>query len=374
LYPEPPLALRPPNHREDHTLSKRTGAEALITSLEAEGVDVIFGVPGGAILPAYDSLYDSPIRHILARHEQGAGHMAEGFAWATGRVGVCMVTSGPGVTNLVTPLADALIDSVPLVAISGQVATHSVGNDAFQEAYTVGITMSATKHNYFVTDPGDIADVVHEAFHIAATGRPGPVLIDLPKDVLAGVATRHAPRELDLPGYKPTTEGHYGKVKEAIALIASASRPVLYIGGGIIKANAHQEARRLAEAANLPVVTTLMGRGAFPDHHPLALGMPGMHGTYTAITAMQNADLLIAVGVRFDDRVTGDPASFAPHAKVIHADIDPAEIGKIRTADVPIVGDAQRVLTQLLEQWGASPTIGTSAVRILPISAGSISA
>ncbi|NIA24934.1 MAG: acetolactate synthase large subunit [Gammaproteobacteria bacterium] len=333
-------------------MTKRTGAEVLITSLEAEGVDVVFGVPGGAILPAYDPLYDSPIRHILARHEQGAGHMAEGFAWATGRVGVCIATSGPGATNLVTPLADALIDSVPLVAITGQVATHSVGNDAFQEAYTVGITMSATKHNYFITDPDDIADAVHEAFHIAATGRPGPVLIDIPKDVLAASATTHAPREINLPGFKPTAEGHYRKAKEAVSLIASAKRPVLYVGGGIIKANAHREVRRLAEAANLPVVTTLMGRGAFPDHHPLALGMSGMHGTYTATTAMQTTDLLIAIGVRFDDRVTGDPASFAPHAKVIHADIDPAEIGKVRKADVPIVGDARRVLTQLLEEWG----------------------
>jgi acetolactate synthase-1/2/3 large subunit len=333
-------------------LTKRTGAETLITSLEREGVETIFGVPGGAILPAYDPLYDSPIRHILARHEQGAGHMAEGYAWATGRVGVCIVTSGPGATNLVTPLTNALIDSVPLVAISGQVSTRSVGNDAFQEAYTVGVTMSATKHNYFVTDPDDIADVVHEAFHIAATGRPGPVLIDLPKDVLAASATTHAPREIDLPGYRPATEGHHIKVNDAIALIDSATRPVLYIGGGIIKANAHREVRRLAEAANLPVVTTLMGRGAFPDNHPLALGMPGMHGNYTAITAMQQADLLVAIGARFDDRVTGDPASFAPYAKVIHADIDPAEIGKIRAADVPIVGDARRVIERLLESWG----------------------
>ncbi|NOY54747.1 MAG: acetolactate synthase large subunit [Actinobacteria bacterium] len=333
-------------------MTKRTGAEVLITSLESEGVDIVFGVPGGAILPAYDPLYDSPIRHILARHEQGAGHMAEGYAWATGKVGVCIATSGPGATNLVTPLADALIDSVPLVAITGQVATRSVGNDAFQEAYTVGITMSATKHNYFVTNPDDIADAVHEAFHIAATGRPGPVLIDIPKDVLAGLTTNHTPQEIHLPGYKPKSEGHYRKAKEAVSLIASATRPVLYVGGGIIKAGAHEEVRRLAEAANLPVVTTLMGRGAFPDHHPLALGMSGMHGTYTATTAIQKADLLIAIGVRFDDRVTGDPASFAPHAKVIHADIDPAEIGKVRKADVPIVGDARRVLGQLLDEWG----------------------
>jgi acetolactate synthase-1/2/3 large subunit len=334
----------------------KTGAEILIASLEREGVTTVFGVPGGAILAAYDPLYDSPIRHILARHEQGAGHMAEGYAWATGEVGVCIVTSGPGATNLVTPLTNALVDSVPLVAITGQVSTRSVGNDAFQEAYTIGVTMSATKHNYFVTDPGGIADVVHEAFHIAATGRPGPVLIDLPKDVLAATATMHAPREIVLPGYRPSTEGHPLKIKEAIEMISSSTRPVLYIGGGIIKANAHSEARRLAEAANLPVVTTLMGRGAFPDSHSLALGMPGMHGNYTAITAMQEADLLIGIGVRFDDRVTGDLDSFAPDAKVIHADVDPAEIGKNRAVDVPIVGDARRVLTQLLEAWGDRPT------------------
>ncbi len=337
-------------------MSTITGAQALITALEHEGVDVVFGVPGGAILPAYDPLHDSPIRHILARHEQGAGHMAEGYAWATGRVGVAMATSGPGATNLVTPLADALMDSVPLVAITGQVPTSSVGNDAFQEAYTTGITMPATKHNYFVTDVDEIAQVVREAFHIASTGRPGPVLIDLPKNVLNATTTWRDPGPVSLAGYKPTVEGHPRRVKEAVELIAEAQRPVLYVGGGIIKANASAELRRFAELTNVPVTTTLMGRGAFPDDHRLALGMPGMHGTYTAITALQKADLLVAIGVRFDDRVTGKVETFAPHAKVIHVDVDPAEIGKVRTADVPIVGDARRVLGQLLEAWAGRET------------------
>ena len=333
-------------------MTKMTGAQALITSLENEGVDIVFGVPGGAILPAYDPLLDSPIRHILARHEQGAGHMAEGYAWATGRVGVCIATSGPGATNLVTPLADALMDSVPLVAITGQVPTTSVGNDAFQEAYTTGITMPATKHNYFVTDPNDIADAIHEAFHIASTGRPGPVLVDLPKDILNQTLTWRNPKALNLPGYKPTVDGHPRRIKEAVELIAQSKRPVLYVGGGVIKANGSKELRRLAELTGAPVSTTLMGRGAFPDSHPLAMGMPGMHGNYTSITAIQKADLLISIGVRFDDRVTGNPKFFAPHAKVIHVDVDPAEIGKVRAADVPIVGDARRVMEQMIEAWG----------------------
>ncbi len=337
-------------------MSTITGAQALITALEHEGVDVVFGVPGGAILPAYDPLHDSPIRHILARHEQGAGHMAEGYAWATGRVGVAMATSGPGATNLVTPLADALMDSVPIVAITGQVPTSAVGNDAFQEAYTTGITMPATKHNYFVTDVDEIPQVVREAFHIASTGRPGPVLIDLPKNVLTATTTWREPGEISLAGYKPTVDGHPRRVKEAVDLIAEAQRPVLYVGGGIIKANASAELRRFAELVNVPVTTTLMGRGAFPDDHRLSLGMPGMHGTYTAITALQKADLLIAIGVRFDDRVTGKVDTFAPHAKVIHVDVDPAEIGKVRTADVPIVGDARRILTQLIEAWAGRET------------------
>jgi acetolactate synthase-1/2/3 large subunit len=337
-------------------MSTITGAQALIRALEYEGVDIAFGVPGGAILPAYDPLLDSPIRHVLARHEQGAGHMAEGYAWATGRVGVCIATSGPGATNLVTPLADALMDSVPIVAITGQVPTGAVGNDAFQEAYTTGITMPATKHNYFVTDPDEIPDVVHEAFHIAATGRPGPVLIDLPKDILNRTTSWRTPVDFNLPGYKPTVEGHPLRIRDAIDLIDRAERPVLYVGGGIVKAEAAAVLRHLAERTGVPVTTTLMGRGAFPDSHPLALGMPGMHGTYTAITAMQKADLLIAIGVRFDDRVTGNPSLFAPHAKVIHADVDPAEIGKVRRPDVPIVGDARRVIEQLIEAWGERET------------------
>lgn len=337
-------------------MSTITGAQALIRALEYEGVEIAFGVPGGAILPAYDPLLDSPIRHVLARHEQGAGHMAEGYAWATGRVGVCIATSGPGATNLVTPLADALMDSVPIVAITGQVPTSAVGNDAFQEAYTTGITMPATKHNYFVTDPDEIPDVVHEAFHIAATGRPGPVLIDLPKDILNRTTTWRTPVDFNLPGYKPTVEGHPLRIRDAIELIDRAERPVLYVGGGIVKAEAAAVLRHLAERIGVPVTTTLMGRGAFPDSHPLALGMPGMHGTYTAITAMQKADLLIAIGVRFDDRVTGNPSLFAPHAKVIHADVDPAEIGKVRKPDVPIVGDARRVIEQLIEAWGERET------------------
>ncbi len=337
-------------------MTKMTGAQALIASLEHEGVDVVFGVPGGAILPAYDPLLDSPIRHVLARHEQGAGHMAEGYAWATGRVGVCIATSGPGATNLVTPLADALMDSVPIVAITGQVPTSSVGNDAFQEAYTTGITMPATKHNYFVTDPGEITDVIHEAFHIASTGRPGPVLVDLPKDILNQSTTWRRPNDLALPGYKPTFDGHPRRIKEAVEMIYKAKRPVLYVGGGVIKANGAEALKKLAEATGIPVTTTLMGRGAFPDSHPLAMGMPGMHGTYTAITSIQKADLLIAVGVRFDDRVTGNPKFFAPHAKVIHIDVDPAEIGKVRFADIPIVGDAGRILSQLLAVWGERET------------------
>ena len=330
---------------------KITVAEALIKALEFEGVEVMFGHPGGAILPAYDPLHDSPIRHILARHEQGAGHMAEGYALATGRVGVCIATSGPGATNLVTSLANAYMDSIPIVAITGQVATTAIGNDAFQEAHTWGISMPATKHNYLVTDPAEMPDVIHEAFHLAGTGRPGPVLVDLPKDVLnSEIEWRDPTGIVDLPGYKPNTKGHPLQIRAAIDLILAAERPVLYAGGGIIAAGASGELRELAERANLPVTTTLMARGAFPDTHPLSLGMPGMHGLYAAITAMQKADLLVAIGTRFDDRVTGNPATFAPEAKIIHVDIDPSEIGKVRAAEVPIVGDARTVLGQLLSK------------------------
>ena len=332
-------------------MTQTTGAQILLQSLAYEGVEVAFGVPGGAILPFYDSLYGGPIRHILARHEQGAGHMAEGYAWATGRVGVCIATSGPGATNLVTLARRRPRRLGADGGDHGSGPTTAVGNDAFQEAYTTGITMPATKHNYLVTDPDEIPQIVHEAFHIAATGRPGPVLIDFPKDILNAPTGWTEPNGINLPGYKPTVAGHVPRIREAAELIAAARRPVLYVGGGIIKANAAGPLRTLAERTAVPVTTTLMGRGAFPDDHPLALGMPGMHGTYAAISALQRADLLIAIGVRFDDRVTGDPATFAPEAKVIHVDVDPAEIGKVRHADVPIVGDACRVIEQLIEAW-----------------------
>ena len=336
--------------------NKITGAQALIRSLEYQEVDIAFGIPGGAILPAYDPILDSSMRHILARHEQGAGHMAEGYAWATGKVGVAIATSGPGATNLVTPLADALMDSVPIVAITGQVPTHAVGNDAFQEAYTMGITMPATKHNYFVTEAGEISNVINEAFHVASTGRPGPVLVDIPKDILNAETQWRDPDPISMPGYKPTIDPHPRRIAEAVRLIEEAERPVLYVGGGIIKAGGSEPLRRLTDLTNVPVVTTLMGRGAIPDSHPNTLGMPGMHGLYTATTAMQKADLLIAIGVRFDDRVTGDPDAFAPYAKVIHADIDPAEIGKVRVPEVPIVGDANKVLEAMCAAWGDTAT------------------
>ncbi|GBC86054.1 Acetolactate synthase large subunit IlvB1 [bacterium HR12] len=326
---------------------KVTGAQALFMALEREGVEIVFGIPGGAILPAYDPLIDSKIRHVLCRHEQGAGHAAEGYAWATGKVGVAMATSGPGGCNLVTPLADAKMDSVPIVAITGQVPTPVVGNDAFQEADITGITMPITKHNFLVKDANELVETIRAAFHIARTGRPGPVLVDIPKDVQLQEITWRWPEEVDLPGYKPTTKGNLKQVREAVKLILASERPVLYVGGGVIKADAAKELYRLAVDGRLPVVTTLMARGAFPDDHELALGMPGMHGCYAAVTAMQKADLLIALGARFDDRVTGQLSTFAPEAKVIHVDIDPAEIGKNRAADVPIVGDAKDVIVKL---------------------------
>ncbi len=327
---------------------KLTGAQALIRSLEHEGVEVMFGLPGGAILPVYDPIIDSSIRHILVRHEQGAGHAAEGYAHVTGRPGVMMVTSGPGATNAVTALCDAYMDSVPLVCITGQVARTSIGTDAFQEADTTGITMAVTKHNWLVTDAQEIPEVVAEAFHVATTGRPGPVLIDVPKDVANELMDWHWPGSVDLPGYKPTTKGHPRMIREAAKLIGSASRPVIYAGGGILKARASEPLRRLAELTGIPVVTTLMARGCFPDDHPLCLGMPGMHGNYTAVTAMQRCDLLIALGTRFDDRVTGKVSAFAQGAKVIHVDIDPAELGKVRRPDVPIVGDCRLVIEDLV--------------------------
>jgi len=331
---------------------KMSGAQALIKSLEMEQVEVVFGLPGGCILPAYDPILDSPIRHILVRHEQGAGHMAEGYAHVTGRPGVAMVTSGPAATNLVTPLCDAYMDSVPMVAITGQVGRSVIGTDGFQECDTVGITRSVTKHNELIMDPDEIPLMVRQAFHLATTGRPGPVLLDVPKDVLQAEVTWHWPSDEDLsaslPGYKPNMKGHPRMIKEAARLISEARRPVIYAGGGILKSRAAGALRELAERTGIPVVTTLMARGAFPDDHPLCLGMPGMHGNYTAVTAMQKSDLLIALGTRFDDRVTGKVGSFAPEAKVVHVDIDPAELGKIRRPDVPIVGDCRQVITEIV--------------------------
>src|SRR5436309_1501982 len=328
---------------------KLTGAQALIKSLEMEQVEVMFGLPGGAILPVYDPLIDSSIRHILVRHEQGAGHMASGYAHATGRPGVAMVTSAPAATNIVTPLCDAYMDSVPIVVITGQVAYSVIGTDAFQEADTVGITMPVTKHNWLISDPQDIPRVVREAFHIATTGRPGPVLLDLPKDVLQGTMDWYWPTSVDLPGYKPTTKGNGRMIKEAARLISESRRPVIYAGGGILKARGAEALRELAELTGIPVVTTLMARGCFPDSHPLCLGMPGMHGNYTAVTSMQKAELLIALGSRFDDRVTGKVSTFAPDAKIIHVDVDPAELGKVRRADVPIVGDCRLVIEEMVK-------------------------
>jgi len=328
---------------------KVTGAESLVRSLEHADVEVIFGIPGGAILPAYDPLMDSKsIRHILVRHEQGAGHAAEGYASATGRVGVCMATSGPGATNLVTPIADAHMDSVPMVAITGQVSGPFIGTDAFQEADIRGITMPITKHNYLVTNADDIPRAIKEAFHLASTGRPGPVLVDITKDALQAQTTFEWPAFIDMPGYKPTTKPHGRQIKEAARMIVEAKRPVLYVGGGVIRAGAAKELRALAELTGIPVVTTLMARGAFPDSHPQHMGMPGMHGTVGAVGALQKSDLLITLGARFDDRVTGKLSSFAPHAKVIHIDIDPAEIGKNRQVDIPIVADVREALLQLV--------------------------
>jgi len=329
-----------------------TGAQALIRALEHEQVDTVFGLPGGCILPAYDPLLESSIRHVLVRHEQGAGHMAEGYAHVTGRPGVAMVTSGPAATNLVTPLMDAYMDSIPMVGITGQVGTAAIGSDAFQECDTVGITRSCTKHNELVMTADDLPLAVRQAFHIATTGRPGPVLIDVPKDVLQNEMTWHWPSDDEvadsLPGYRPTSKGHPRMIKEAARLILDAERPVIYAGGGMLKARAAEVLRELAELTGIQVVTTLMARGVFPDDHPLCLGMPGMHGTIAATTAMQKSDLLIALGARFDDRITGRVNGFAPDAKIIHVDIDPAEQGKVRRPDVPIVGDCRLVTEELV--------------------------
>ncbi|HEX3783025.1 MAG TPA: acetolactate synthase large subunit [Pseudonocardiaceae bacterium] len=351
----PPGAPHPPQHPRPKPAPPVgapvgvTGAASLVRSLESVGCEVAFGIPGGTIMPAYDALLDSTkVRHVLVRHEQGAGHAATGYAQATGKVGVCIATSGPGATNLVTPLADAYMDSVPIVAITGQVARPLIGTDGFQEADICGITMPVTKHSFLVTDPAEIPRAIAEAFHLASTGRPGPVLVDIPKDVLQANTSFSWPPEVHLPGYRPTTRPHGKQVREAAKLICAAHRPVFYVGGGVLKANATAQLRELVELTGIPVVTTLMAKGAFPDSHPQHLGMPGMHGAVAAVAAMQRADLLVALGARFDDRVTGQLASFAPDAKIVHADIDPAEISKNRHADVPIVGDCKEILTELI--------------------------
>ncbi|MGF6880618.1 acetolactate synthase-1/2/3 large subunit [Nocardia sp. GAS34] len=350
-----PAATAAPNRRQIPP-ERVTGAQSVVRSLEELGVDTVFGIPGGAVLPVYDPLFDSTkVRHVLVRHEQGAGHAATGYAQATGKVGVCMATSGPGATNLVTPIADAQMDSVPLVAITGQVGRSLIGTDAFQEADISGITMPVTKHNFLVNDPIDIPRTIAEAFHLAATGRPGAVLVDIPKDVLQANTLFSWPPEMHLPGYRPVTKPHGKQVREAARMIMDAKAPVLYVGGGVIKADASAELLELAELTGIPVVTTLMARGAFPDSHTLNMGMPGMHGTVGAVAALQRSDLLITLGARFDDRVTGQLDSFAPNAKVIHADIDPAEIGKNRHADVPIVGDCREVIAELIETLKADP-------------------
>ncbi len=324
-----------------------SGARMLLDCLVREGVEVFFGYPGGVTLPLYDAMYDHPIRHVLVRHEQNAAFAAQGYARSTGKVGVCCATSGPGATNLVTGLVDAMMDSIPVVALTGQVTSKLIGSDAFQEADTFGITRSATKHNYLVKDLKELPNILHEAFYIAATGRPGPVLVDIPKDVFQGQAHYTPVGEIHLPGYKVTTEGHTGQIRRAAQMIWEADRPFIYAGGGIIHANASAELTELADITGAPAVTTLMGLGALSAAHPSFISMPGMHGSYAANMGMHHADLLIALGVRFDDRVTGRLNAFAPHAKVIHVDIDPSEISKNRNADLPIVGDARRVIAKL---------------------------
>ena len=324
-----------------------SGARMLLECLSREGVDSIFGYPGGVTLPLYDVLYDHHIRHVLVRHEENAAFAAEGYARATGKVGVCCATSGPGATNLTTGLVDAMMDSIPIVAITGQVTSKLIGSDAFQEADTFGITRSCTKHNYLVKRLEDLPQIIHEAFYVAASGRPGPVLVDIPKDVFQAQGHYQHVTAIHLPGYKVFTEGHTGQIRRAVQLIRLAERPLVYAGGGIVAAGAATELREFVERTGFPAVNTLMGLGALPSTHPNFISMPGMHGSYAANMAMSAADLLIALGVRFDDRVTGRLAAFAPHAKVIHVDIDPAEIGKNRAPDVPIVGDVKRVLIRI---------------------------
>ncbi|HCG57114.1 MULTISPECIES: acetolactate synthase large subunit [Brevibacterium] len=346
-----PVTATPSSIRRNSTPEVLTGAQAIVRSLELLEVETVFGLPGGTILPTYDPLFQTDkIRHILVRHEQGAGHAAEGYATASGKLGVCIATSGPGATNLITALADAHMDSVPVLAITGQQSSKLLGTDAFQEADIVGMTMPVTKHSFLVTKPEDIPSAILHAHHIATTGRPGPVLVDVTKDAQTGTAPFVWPEEPQLPGYRPILKPHAKQIREAVRLISDAQRPVFYIGGGVIRSQAEKELLKLAEATNIPVVTTLMARGAFPDSHQLHLGMPGMHGTVPAVTAFQKSDLLITIGARFDDRVTGNLDSFAPNAQVIHADIDPAEIGKNRDVDVAIVGDAREVLAEMLNE------------------------
>ena len=340
--------------------STTTGAEALVDALLRVGAEHIFGLPGGAVLPLYDALYQRPeLRHILVRHEQGGGHAAQGYAAATGKVGVCLATSGPGATNLVTPLADANMDSVPMVAITGNVPSSAMGSDAFQEADIRSITMPVTKHSFLVTDPALIAPTVASAFRLAASGRPGPVLVDVTKDALVGQTSAVSNGDLELPGYHPVTEAGRADIRDAVSLMLASRRPVLYVGGGTVRAGAHRELMALAELTGLPVVTTLMARGVFPDSHPQHLGMPGMHGTVAAVGALQKSDLIISLGARFDDRVTGVRESFAPHAKVIHADIDPAEIGKVRAAEVALLGDARPTIASLTAEFRSRVEAGT---------------
>ncbi|WP_418276356.1 acetolactate synthase large subunit [Isoptericola jiangsuensis] len=360
------VAARTPSRMVEPVVSEQvTGAQSIVRSLEAVGAETVFGIPGGAILPTYDPLMDSAkLRHILVRHEQGGGHAASGYAHATGKVGVTMATSGPGATNLVTPIADANMDSIPMVAITGQVAAPAIGTDAFQEADIVGITMPITKHSYLVTDPAEIPRTIAEAFHIASTGRPGPVLVDIAKSAMTAPTTFSWPQEMALPGYHPVTKPHAKQIREAAKLLATARRPVLYVGGGVIRAGASKALRRLVDVSGAAVVTTLMARGAVPDSHPQNLGMPGMHGTVPAVAALQKADLVVALGARFDDRVTGKLSSFAPHAAIVHADIDPAEIGKNRAVDVPIVGDLREVITDLVPALEAEhATVGKPDVE-----------
>lgn len=343
---------------------KLTGAQALIKSLEHQGVEVIFGLPGGAILPVYDPILDSSIRHILVRHEQGAGHMAEGYSMATRRPGVAMVTSGPGATNIVTPLLNAFMDSTPLVVVTGQVATGSIGTDAFQECDITGITMGITKHNWLIKDPNEIAQTIAEAFHVATTGRPGPVLIDFPKDIANSTVDYQEPGAVSLAGFTMQTEPDPAAVSAAADMILNSKRPVLYVGGGVLKSNASAALKILVEQTSIPVVTTLMARGAFPDSNELNLGMPGMHGTYTAVMALQKADLVIAMGARFDDRVTGKISAFAPLAKIIHADIDPAEIGKVRRPDITLLGECRRSIEELTRALTEKTSNGNGDLKL----------